>query len=395
MVTRMTSNLGVVALPRAVPGARVATVTWMITSFDDYPIHQTSQPVAHTASGDPNHYDRYFFNGYSADGRTFFAVAMGLYPNRNVMDASFSVVIDGEQVNVHSSARAHPDRMKCTTVGAVTVEVEEPLRRHRILVDAPEHGLRADLRFEATSLPYEEPPFRLRNGSRTVMDYTRLTQSGRWSGWYDVDGTRHDVDPTVVLGCRDRSWGVRAVGERVQTGAPPVSAPQFYWLWAPVCFDGFTTFFDVNEWSDGERWHHSAAVADAQKEPREAWSVDYDIRWQSGTRHMQAFTLRYRFRDEDVTLEFEPLMHFQMFGLGYGHPEWTHGAWKGDAVTGGDRFAVPVGDPMAPHNIHVQTLSRVKCTRGGTVHEGVGILETLVMGVHSPSGLEGLLDPAR
>ncbi len=31
-------------------------------------IHQTADPVAHPVSGDPNHYDRYFFNGFSPDG---------------------------------------------------------------------------------------------------------------------------------------------------------------------------------------------------------------------------------------------------------------------------------------------------------------------------------------
>jgi hypothetical protein len=88
-------------------------------------------------------------------------------------------------------------------------------------------------------------------------------------------------------------------------------------------------------------------------------------------------------------------MHFQMFGLGYGHPEWTHGAWKGESAVGGDRFPVPVAEPMQPHHIHVQTLSRVTCRRGGTVHHGTGVLETLVIGAHSPSGFEGMLDPAR
>jgi hypothetical protein len=104
----------------------------MITSFDDWPVHQSHLPIAHTATGDPNHYDRYFFNGYDSEGDIFFALAMGLYPNRHVMDASFSVVIGDEQVNVHASARANHDRMRCTEVGPVSVEIVEPLRRHRI-----------------------------------------------------------------------------------------------------------------------------------------------------------------------------------------------------------------------------------------------------------------------
>ena len=49
----------------------------MLTPYDDYPIHQTADPVAHPSSADPNHYDRYFFNGFSRDGSLFFAAAMG------------------------------------------------------------------------------------------------------------------------------------------------------------------------------------------------------------------------------------------------------------------------------------------------------------------------------
>ena len=48
----------------------------MLTKGDDFPLHQTSEPVAF-AGTDRNFYDRYFFNGYSPDGRIFFAAAMG------------------------------------------------------------------------------------------------------------------------------------------------------------------------------------------------------------------------------------------------------------------------------------------------------------------------------
>lgn len=366
----------------------------MITSFDDYPIHQNELPIAHTASGDPNHYDRYFYNGYSADGETFFAAALGLYPNRHVIDASFSVIRNGEQVNVHASGRADVDRMKCTAVGPIRIEIVEPMRRHRLLVDAPEHSLRADLLFDSTSQPFEEPVFEQRAGVRSTMNYTRLTQLGKWSGWIEVDGIRQTLDGASIVGSRDRSWGVRNVGERVQLGAPLNQAPQFFWLWAPVCFDNFGTMFDLNEYADGERWHHSGALLSGADRLTQAWSVDYDITWQPGTRHMSNFRLRYGFKDEDVTLEFRPIRHFQMFGLGYMHPDWTHGAWKGELEVGGDRFTLPVADPMAPHHIHVQTLSSVTCTRPSGTSTGVGILETLVLGPHAPSGFQGMFDPA-
>lgn len=365
----------------------------MITSFDDYPIHQTSEPIAHPESGDPGHYDRYFFNGYSKDGTLFFAAAMGVYPNRHVMDASFSVVINGEQISSHSSARAPFDRLHCNQVGPIGIEVVTPMKEHRITVDTPEHGLRADLTFSCSSLPYEEPPFLVRAGNRVTMRYTRLTQLGNWSGWIEVDGVRHDIDPTDVVGSRDRSWGVRGVGERVQLGAPISQLPQFFWLWAPVCFDGFGTLFDVNEYADGERWHDSGAMLIGDDTIKHAHSVSYRYDWEPGTRRSLAFGLDYTFGDKEAHVEFEPITHFQMLGLGYLHPEWGHGMWKGDLAIGGERFPVPVPDPMAMHHLHTQTLSRVTMTMSsGEIHQGIGVLETLVLGAHEPSGFVGMND---
>lgn len=365
----------------------------MITSFDDYPIHQTSQPIAHTESGDPSAYDRYFFNGYSRDGKIFFAVAMGLYPNRHVIDASFSVVRDGEQINVHASGRAPVDRMECTKVGPIVIDVIVPLQKHRITVNSPEHGIRANLLYEASSLPYEEPPFLVRAGNRQVMSYTRLTQLGTWTGWLEVDGVRMDITPGEVVGSRDRSWGIRAVGERVQIGAPLNLETQFYWLWAPVWFEGFATVFDVNEYADGQRWHESGAMLIGADTIKHAHSVSYEYTWQEHTRRSQEFALKYEFANDSAELLFTPLVHFQMNGLGYLHPEWGHGNWKGEMEIGGDRFTVPVQEPLLLHNLHTQTLSTVTCTMSdGTVHRGIGVLETLVLGAHQPSGFTGMFD---
>ena len=241
------------------------SVARVLSSFDDFPIHQTSHPIAQTGSTDINHYDRYFFNGYTKDTRLFFALAMGLYPNRHVADASFSVVVDGgtvdaRQISVHASRRAPADRADANEVGPIRVEVLEPLNALRVVVEAPEHGLRADLTFVRRSAPIEEAHFHQQIGLRVVFDYTRLTQFGGWEGWIEVDGELTDLAPGETLGCRDRSWGVRPVGERGSTGAP-VADPQFFWLWAPINFDTFSTHFDVNEYFDGRRWHESGFVA--------------------------------------------------------------------------------------------------------------------------------------
>jgi hypothetical protein len=267
------------------------------------------------------------------------------------------------------------------------------MKEHRISVDTPEHGLKAELTFTATSLPYEEPPFMVRSGNRVTMRYTRLTQLGKWNGWLEVDGVRHDINETVFVGSRDRSWGVRGVGERVQLGAPVTHMPQFYWLWAPVCFDGFGTLFDVNEYADGERWHESGVMLVGDDTIQHSHQVSYKYQWEPETRRAEAFELRYTFGERDALLTFEPITHFQMLGLGYLHPEWGHGFWKGELAVGGERFSVPVPDPMQMHHLHTQTLSNVTLTTSaGEIHRGIGVLETLVLGAHSPSGFSGMTD---
>ncbi|HEY5877147.1 MAG TPA: hypothetical protein VIT64_17680 [Ilumatobacteraceae bacterium] len=369
----------------------------MLTSFDDYPIHQASVPIAETATSDVNHYDRYFFNGYRRDGSVYFALAMGLYPNRHVADAAFSVVRDGAlQVNVHASRRAPTDRRDANEVGPIRVEIVEPLHRLRLIVDAPDHGLRAELTFTSRAPAIQEPHFHLRTGVRVVFDYTRLTQFGTWSGWIDLDGERIELTDDDAWGSRDRSWGIRPVGERAALGAP-TAAPQFYWLWAPVNFDGFSTHFDVNEHGDGRRWHETGILAPTRADPEAMRAVDYRLAWRPDTRSASWCEIDLIAWDDAITtVRLEPMYHFHMLGIGYGHPEWSHGVWKGELAVGGDRWTLPVDDPTALHHVHIQAVCRATCTHpGGETSTGIGILEQFVIGEHRPTGLSGIADGYR
>lgn len=375
----------------------LATVAVVLTSFDDYPIHQASVPIAHTATSDINHYDRYFFNGYASDGRLYFALAMGLYPNRHVSDAAFSVIRGSEQVSVHTSQRAPSDRRDATKVGPIEVRIVEPMVRLQLLIDAPEHGVRADLTFDGRSPAIEEPRFFQRIGARVFFDYTRLTQFGSWTGWIELDGERIDIDPSEVLGSRDRSWGVRPVGEPSSMGAPVGALPQFYWLWAPVNFPSTSTHFDVNEYADGRRWHEVGALAPVgHMEARLVRTVEYRHEWRPGTRWAAWFEYDLVDWDQSVTtVRLEPMFEFMMRGLGYGHPDHRHGSWQGELMIAAERTSLPVDDPCALDHLHIQALCRATLTRpDGSTEQGTGILEQLVIGPHT-SGLTGLLDPYR
>ena len=100
----------------------------MLSKFDDYPIHQTSQPIAQTATGDRNAYDRYWFNGYQDDGEFYFGIGAALYPNLGILDCGLSIVRDGEQHAFHASRRA-PQEPTDLRIGPFEIDVLEPMRR--------------------------------------------------------------------------------------------------------------------------------------------------------------------------------------------------------------------------------------------------------------------------
>ena len=146
----------------------------MLSPFDDYPIHPSADPIAHPATGDPNHYDRYWFNGHQKNGDFYIGATMGHYPVRGVVDAGFSLVRDGVEHSIFASGAMPLDRS--TRVGPIRIEVVEPIRTIRYVVDRNEHGIEADLTFRATTVAVEEPRQTTRSPEGVLtMDHTRLT----------------------------------------------------------------------------------------------------------------------------------------------------------------------------------------------------------------------------
>jgi hypothetical protein len=363
-----------------------------LTRGDDFPIHQTSEPIAY-AGTDRNYYDRYFFNGYGMEGELFFAAAFGVYPHLNIADAAFCLVDEGVQTSLHASRWLGMERMDLN-VGPISIEVLEPLQKLKLTVNAPDKGIKAEIVFEGRAFPIEEPRFIRRNGPRTFMDYTRLTQNGRYTGWVERDGKRQSVDG--FMGTRDRSWGIRPIGARdMQEGAPP-QAPQFFWIWSPSNFNEGSFFFHTNDEGSGEPWNRRAVWArdgantDALHEIKDC-SIDID--WKSGTRHAKKAVVTLKEAGGVRQITFEPQYEFFMLGLGYGHPSWGHGGNKGELAVEREDLKLADVDVRMPHHLHVQALSKVTYSRdGGPPLVGRGVLEQLALGPHAPSGFEQMLD---
>lgn len=372
----------------------------MLSRADDYPIHQTPEPIA--VSGDNrNFYDRYFFNGYARNRDAFFALALGVYPNLGVIDAALAVIVEGVQTNVRASRALGGERTELT-VGPLRLSVDEPLRSLTLRCDAPDAGVEAALTFRARTEVQQEPRFTRRIGTLTFMDYTRMTQNGTWSGHVAVDGTHLDVTPAEWWGTRDRSWGLRPVGARDPQPNPAAGEPQFWWLWAPMNFPEFAVLFHRNEDATGGAWNRHAqrvplldahgvsatpAVTDRCERPR--------ITFASGTRHAAAAELPFTDADGGAWVaRLRPRYPFYMKGIGYGHPEWNHGSWQGPSAWTHDRYVLADMAPDDPTNLHIQAVSDVVLEGPQGTVEGMGTLEQLFLGAHDPSGFRSLLDPA-
>lgn len=372
----------------------------MLNRLDDYPIHQTPEPIAHPATSDPNAYDRTWFNAYSDDGSRYFGFGTAVYPHRHIIDAHFSTVGAGERQHCFYASGRAPQERTNQSVGPCRLEIVEPLRRARVIIDDNDTGVGCDLTFSARTSAIQEARQVLYSGQRRVMDATRFAQFGRWTGVVSTPDGEFRVDDW--RGTKDRSWGVRGVGERVPAGAP-IPPRGIFFLWAPLQWHDHVShavFFDdgdgrpiVREGLTAPLFGSEADIPDElDRVADHALTALHRIEYQPGTRWAQRAELDLVQLDGAVrTIVMDPCLRFQFKGLGYGHPSWKQGMWKGELEIGGESFDPHELDPLAAENIHVQQVVRVSDDTGRT---GIGALEQLCIGPYAPAGFTDWFDGA-
>lgn len=310
-----------------------------LSSWDDYPVHQVAETVRHVATGDRNFYDRYYFNCHANDGSALVVFGLGQYPNLAVQDA-FACVVTGDDHRVVRASRELGDRMD-TSVGPLRVEVIRPLHELRIVCEPNDvSDVSLDLRWVGSIPAFEEPRQHLRLHGRTVFDSMRLAQTGRWSGTISSGGTTFDVTPDAWWGTRDRSWGVRPVGEQEPAGIRTEGQMTGMWNYAPMQFGDHSILYIVNEHDDGTRPLEEAVRiwADSDREPEWLGRPDHDAIVEPGTRRIASSVLSFpEAPGGAISVEVEPLMDcWLMMGTGYGIEEdWRHGMYQGPLVVQG------------------------------------------------------------
>src|SRR5262249_42677132 len=165
----------------------------MLSTMDDYPVHQNPEPIRFVGTSDRNFYDRYYFNLHASSDELFMVMGLGQYPNLGVQDA-FAVVRRGPDHKVVRASRALGDRMD-TSVGPFRVEVQKPLEKVRFILEPTRFGIAADLTWQGAIPAWEEPRQFIRKHGRVVFDTCRFAQTGFWSGSLSVGSASYRVTP--------------------------------------------------------------------------------------------------------------------------------------------------------------------------------------------------------
>ena len=370
----------------------------MLGPADEYPVHQVPQPIAWAGSSDRNFYDRSYFNAHDRTGNIFLISGIGYYPNLGTKDAFVLVRRGDVQTAVHLCDAIDQDRLH-QQVNGYRVEVVDPLHTLRIVM-AETEGIAVDLSWNGLFDVVQERRHVLRSGNRITLDAQRFAQVGSWSGRIAVDGEHVDVDPSVWIGSRDRSWGIRPIGEPEPAGRP--ADPPFdgmWWLYVPMAFDDFGIVLIIQEEPNGFRSLNDCTRIWRDGRVEQLGWPRVKIHYRSRTRIPTGATIFATAGDGapvrfDVESKLPVPIHV---GGGYGgDSDWLHGMWKGEKFS--ERRTYNVNDPaiIARSGFGViDHVGRALCRDGdGEPAEGWGLFEHGALGRHDPSGFADWLTVA-
>jgi hypothetical protein len=363
-------------------------------ALDEYPVHQLPLSMRYAGSSDRNFYDRCYFNAHDRSGDVFLVTGLGVYPNLGVVDA-YAVVRRGTRQWSLRCSDALDDRGLDARVGPYRVEVMEPLSRVRVVCEPPDGGLAFDLTWEGSFDCIDEPRHLLHQGDRVIIDGCRFAQLGSWSGVLHVGGENLSVTPDLWIGSRDRSWGIRPVGEPEPPGrASDEPREGFWWLYVPLRFDDHAVIVIVQEDPDGTRTLSGASRVWAGGRHEQLGWPEVDFTYTPGTRHPERATIHLRTPDrKPLIIEVETLCGVALHvGAGYGgDPDWSHGQWKGRGWL--ESKVYDLDDPEVAGRVAFGVVDHVaRATCEG--RPGWGLFEHATVGRHDPTGFSDWLSVA-
>lgn len=194
------------------------------SAADESFTHQMGRPFDQVHSSDGSWSDRCYFYAHSPDGDVLVTNGLGNNPNQGAAVGYGKVAFaDGRHWDLLVGRKITGADRGLVYAGPMRWRCVEPLKRWKLEVAANDSGVAWEMVYEPRAPMWELLPMYLEKDGRTIIDMFHMKESGRWTGWVEVDGQRISIDGWH--GGRDRTFGVR-VADEIN-----------FWIWLDAGFE--------------------------------------------------------------------------------------------------------------------------------------------------------------
>ena len=247
------------------------------------PILDARHDFAHPVEGDTAWSESYYFNAYCPVADAGLFTRIGVRPNEGTMDCGLSVWLPGNEFAHVVAIKEQKEMVDAgLDVGGIAYERIEPLTTWRLTADveaqardlldatAPARPTRValDLTFNAlTPAVGVDGQGREGQGASAATSASvgkgHLEQAGRWTGWIEADGVRHEL--VDARGNRDKSWGPR------RWGGPKM------WRWFSINIGDDTHFGGIRIGTDAGDLHRGWVWTEGEHSSIKEWKVTSEV----------------------------------------------------------------------------------------------------------------------
>ena len=236
----------------------------------------------HPVEPDTHWSESYYFNAYDPDVDAGLFTRIGIRPNEGTIDVGLSLWLPGTELATVRDIRPQLEMIDTVLeVGGVRYECLAPMKQWRITYvgdaevrdlagvrDERRSAVGLDLRFDAL-IPAIGTDGQGREGAGASAETGQsvgkghLEQSGRWSGWIEVEGNRHVL--RNARGNRDKSWGPR------RWGGPRM------WRWFSINFGDDVHLGGIRIGTDAGDLHRGWIWRDGEHASIRQWDVRTEL----------------------------------------------------------------------------------------------------------------------
>ena len=261
----------------------------MLIGLDEHPLHQITHSFAGVAGSDSQWNDGHYVCLCDVEGNVCLTSNVRLYQNNDVLDGFVCIRHQGRQHNIRLSRRLRPN-MDLYGVGPLRIEIVEPMRTLRFILEENNYGIACDVLCRSTVLPYEDPVEITRIDGRLLSERATYELVGVCEGWVDVTGHRYQLTPSTSSFFRNHSWGNQAGRGGPRYGAPrPSRRVPGVRQWVLFRADSHGGFY-FSDPSGRAASGKGAILFPDRAEP--VIGVEHELEFYDGGRHVKSGTYR-------------------------------------------------------------------------------------------------------